>query len=91
MTQLKPFIYDPTATIPLNIAARDKDEYVVGEIMEHGRNDEGAYIWRVRWDGYGEEEDTWEAFETLRDVEKFHTYCQRFPNLHRFIPPGLRR
>ena len=51
VTQLKPFVYDPTVTIPLNIAARDKDEYVVGEIIEHGRNDEGTYIWRVRWDG----------------------------------------
>ena len=31
--------------------------------------------WLVQWALDGEDDDTWEPFEVLKDVETFHTHC----------------
>jgi predicted metal-dependent HD superfamily phosphohydrolase len=89
---LKPFYYDPKHVEPLNIAAKDNNEFIVGDIIQHNSDPQtGIMLWRVRWHGYDESEDTWEPFETLCDVEKFHNYCLRYPSLHRYLPSSIKK
>jgi hypothetical protein len=83
---IKPFYYDPKKSIPpLNIAAKDTDEYVVDHIVTHDFEDPNHKLWRVRWAGYDMDEDTWEPFEHLKDVEAFHQYCIQH-KMHQFLP-----
>jgi hypothetical protein len=37
----------------------EMDEYVVQKILDH-KVENGIHLWKVRWKGYGPEEDTWE-------------------------------
>ena len=46
ITRLKPFYYDPDFVTPLNIAARDSDESVVSDILEHDFSDPNK-LWLV--------------------------------------------
>ena len=65
MEEMKPYLssingtavpclyYKPEAQLPTS------DLYVVERIIDHKiRN--GKHVWRVRWRGYGSEDDTWE-------------------------------
>ena len=89
LMHLKPFYYDPNFTTPLNIAAKDNNEFVVEAILDHGEDNNKNMLWKVRWNGYDESEDTWEPIENLKDVEIFHTYCLSIPSLHRYLPKHL--
>jgi hypothetical protein len=89
--QLKPFYYDPKYVTPLNIAARDDNEFIVEKIIDHEVNEDGTMLWRVRWLGYNESDDTWETLSTLQDVEQFHIYCQTNSSLHKYLPSKIRR
>jgi hypothetical protein len=75
VTHLRPFFYDPRFTTPLNVAARDTKEYVVKSILRHDFSDPDNKRWLVQWALDGDEDETWEPFEVLKDVEAFHTYC----------------
>ena len=75
VTHLRPFFYDPKFTTPLNMAARDTKEYVVKSILRHDFSDPNNKRWLVQWALDGDEDETWETFEVLKDVEAFHTYC----------------
>ena len=49
ITHLKPFYYNSESVIPLNIAARDSDESVVSEMLEHDFSDPENKLWQVKW------------------------------------------
>jgi len=87
---LKPFYYDPDYITPLNIAAKDNNEFVLESILDHGEDEGGNMLWKIRWSGYDETEDTWEPFDNLKDVELFHKYCLSIPSLHRYLPKHLK-
>ena len=50
--------YKPRPTLP------ETDDYVVDHIVGH-RKRNGQHQWRVRWKGYGSEEDTWEPAKSF--------------------------
>ena len=75
VTHLRPFYYDPQYVTPINVAARDTNEYVVKRILKHVFTDSNKKLWLVQWQLDGDEDETWEPFEVLKDVEAFHHYC----------------
>ena len=91
VTQLKQFIYNGDETIPLNIARKDHDEYIVEAILNHRFNhtptEKGLYI-QVKWEGF--DEPTWEPRENFIHVEAFHEYCLA-NKLTKFIPQSHRK
>jgi hypothetical protein len=89
---LKPFLYDERVTVPLEVAIKEHDEYLVEQIMDH------RYAERVngrprgleclvRWVGY--QEQSWEPLVNVKKLEQFHTYA-RGNGLMRFVPTAYR-
>jgi hypothetical protein len=40
-------------------------EYVIKEIIDMHNDDKGHVVYRIRWEGYGDDEDTWEPEASL--------------------------
>lgn len=56
----------------------DPDEWKVERIMAR-RVIRGAPQFRVRWEGYGADEDTWESEEMIADLEAYDVFLQQQP------------
>jgi hypothetical protein len=63
-------------------------EYEVEDIIDQSMQN-GQTLYRVRWKGYGETDDTWEPEENLRNakrmLQRFHRRTKKMP---RRDPPG---
>ena len=65
MDDFKPYLTPPDGkAIPcMHFQPRSKlpetDDYIVEKILGH-KVEKGVHLWKVRWKGYGPEEDTWE-------------------------------
>jgi hypothetical protein len=85
VSTMKPFLYDPAITNPLDVARRDHMEYFLEEVLSHrGLHQRFKIEFLVKWLNYPECEKSWEPYAILRDVDKLHVYlCQN--NLQKFI------
>jgi transposase InsO family protein len=79
VSRLKEFHYDPAITDPVEVAAKDYQEFKVSEILRHtGRPPRyGQMDFLVRWEGYGPEEDLWLPWRELRNNPTLHEYLFR--------------
>ena len=62
VSDMKPFVFDPTVVDPLDIARRDHMEYFIDKILDHRGNIKKRSIlqFHVNWLGYTQESNTWE-------------------------------
>ena len=51
-----------------------QEEYVIEDIIDEIYNDAGEKRYRVRWEGYGETEDTYEPFENIGHTDVFRRW-----------------
>lgn len=71
------------------LAALDKEEYEVEEILEHRppgpTRPKGVkpqdYWFKVKWAGFSEQENSWEPYANLKDLEPLSDYLTKFPLL----------
>ena len=71
------------------LAALDQEEYVVENILEHRPPGEvrkrgtkpSQYWFRVKWAGFSDTENSWEPYQTLKDLEPLEEYLKKFPGL----------
>ena len=85
VSAMKPFLYDPSITNPLDVARRDHMEYFVEEILEHrGQQQRSQIEFLVKWLNYPSDKNTWEPYSSLRDVDKLHDYL-RHHNMTKLI------
>jgi hypothetical protein len=71
------------------LAALDKEEYEVEEILEHRpqglSRPKGVkpqdYWFKVKWAGFSEQENSWEPYANLKDLEPLSEYLNKFPLL----------
>jgi hypothetical protein len=85
VSAMKPFLYDPAITNPLDVARRDHMEYFVEEIRSHrGPHQRSQIEFLVKWLNYPECENSWEPYANLRDVDKLHVYLRQ-NNLQKLI------
>jgi hypothetical protein len=70
---------------PLQVAALDRDEYIVEAIVEHRGPRKGKprnlLEFKVRWQGYGPEEDLWLPYKEVKDLEVLDEYAREHPQL----------
>jgi Chromo (CHRromatin Organisation MOdifier) domain len=82
---MKPFLYDPAITNPLDVARRDHMEFFVDKILRHRVQPIRSQIeFLVKWLDYPDSENTWESYANLRGVNKLHQYL-RENNLRKLI------
>jgi hypothetical protein len=61
-----------------SIAVRDHHEFVVDTVLEHTGDPKkkSDLSFKVRWQGYTDEHDSWEPWKNLRLVDKLHDYLR---------------
>ena len=82
VTHIGPFYFDPNYVIPLNIVAKDTNEYFVETILVHDFSDYNR--WLVKWASTEASNETWETYETLKAL-CFITTRLLFPQRHRLV------
>ena len=88
LSRMFPFLYDATKIDPENIALRDREEFVVGEILDDTIDlSLPTKLWKflVLWKGYDIQEASWVSWNNLKDVGVLHQYM-RTKRLGRYIP-----
>ena len=94
VSKLRQFEYDPRTLTPLQTAVTDlPDEFVVQECLSmrgDPRKRKSQLEFKIRWAGYGPEDDTWEPWEYVRDSDAVQTYLYQHPNprVNRLLPKG---
>lgn len=91
ISNLRPYKYDADTHNPVEVAQHNSQEFVIEAILEHqgSRERRGTMSFKVRWFGYGPEDDTWEPYAHLRDTEQLHTYL-RANRMTSLIPKKFR-
>ena len=71
------------------LAALDQEEYLVESILEHRPSGSvrkkgtkpSQYWFLVKWGGFSDSENSWEPYQSLKDLEPLEEYLRRFPDL----------
>ena len=87
VSDMKPFLYDPEITTPLDVARHNYMEFFVGAILGHtgNINRKMGLKFLVSWLGFGDRDNSWEPYSYLRDTAKLHDYLIE-NNMRQLIP-----
>ena len=76
---LRPFKYNEHTLQPLEVAVADSlDEFIAEKCLGMRGNIRGKrdqLFFKIRWAGYGPEDDTWEPWSYCRDSAAVRNYC----------------
>jgi len=78
VSMLREYVDNPDVT-PAQVAARDKDTYIVESIRAHRGSIKKNYRrcrYLVHWEGYDEDQDTWEPYGNLHNNEVLMEYLR---------------
>jgi hypothetical protein len=78
VSRMKPYIKCSTTEADESVALRDDDTFVVERVVEHAGsgNKRGKLRFLVKWEGYDDEENTWQSSKSLAGVTVFEDYCK---------------
>jgi hypothetical protein len=78
VSDMKPFIFNPLTTDPLDIARRDYLEFFIEKILEMAGNVKkvSTIDFKVKWIGYDDTYNLWLPWKDLRDTEILHEYLK---------------
>ena len=87
MSRLQPYYYDLNYSDPEAIANKDQQMVVVDQIlaMDGSPKARKSLLFKVRWHGCTEAEDSWELYKNLRHNSVLHDYL-RLHKLKSLIP-----
>jgi hypothetical protein len=55
----------PSAPVPPSSDENPYEEFVIERLLSHGNDDHGNVVMRVRWFGFGSDDDTWKPITHL--------------------------
>jgi transposase InsO family protein len=79
VTDMKPFLFDPLHTSPIDVARKDYMEFFVESILKHSghRNSKKTQLrFYIKWLGYEDDRNTWEPYANIRDMTVCHEYLR---------------
>ena len=59
------------------VQERGKEYFVIQAVVAHKELSKGNYVYRVRWEGYDEKDDTWQAPESFSTPKPIAEYWER--------------
>jgi hypothetical protein len=76
VTQLRPFVYDPSYHSPEEAAQHNHGEYLIEKVINHrgDRHAKDSMEFFVKWAGYDSTENSWEPYGELKHNEHLHQY-----------------
>jgi transposase InsO family protein len=84
VSKMRPFLYDERTAQPMQVAAADSfDEFIVEEVLDWNgdpRKGKKTMSFKVRWAGYGPEDDTWVTWQDGKNCTAIQTYLFHHPN-----------
>ena len=84
--RLRPFILRPDQkNLVSKLVAADSQESVVQSIVDHIGSTKKNMLFRVNWEGWGSESDTWEPLEHVNDTKALDVYLDANPLLKKII------
>jgi transposase InsO family protein len=90
ISNLTPFIFNPLAIDPLDVARKDyHSTFIIEKILEHKGSKtltKSKWDFKVRWLGYNETDDLWIPYSEVRDNALFHDYVRINKLPKNFIP-----
>ena len=80
--------HDPRNLTPQEVAAAEKQEYVINSIISHTGNSKNVskMKFQVRWEGFDPKDDTFEPYENLQDNIFLHKYLAQNGMLDLVLP-----
>jgi hypothetical protein len=86
-SRLRPFNFDAHRTDPLQVALRDRNEFIVEKVLDHSgqpsRKSQMDFL--VKWEGYDDSENLWLPWHELVSNSRLHEYL-RDKGMSRLIP-----
>jgi hypothetical protein len=91
ITDMKPFLFDPSRTNPQDVARHDYLEFFVEKILAHEGNVKvrSSMKFTIKWLGYDSSKNTVEPYSNLRDLDILHDYLTH-NNMAQLIPKKFR-
>jgi len=81
ISRLKPYLEDMVLSNE-QVASNDSiDDFVIEKIIDHVLLGADDCDFRVRWEGYTEEDDLWIPWKELKDTAPMTVYLQKHPEL----------
>ena len=84
VSRLRPFRYDERTMTPLQVAVTDTlDEFVAESVIQmrgDTRKQRKNLSFKIRWAGYGPDDDTWEPWEYCRDSMAVQRFLREHAN-----------
>jgi hypothetical protein len=101
VSKLRPFLHDERTKTPIQAALTDTfDEFVVEKVLDmqgDPRKSKKNLKFKVRWAGYGPQDDTWEPWDFVKDNDQLQLFLHNHHNKYArnlgkkdYIPPQLR-
>jgi len=90
ISQLRPYTTDiggPNALTPVEVAAKDYEEFMVSNILDHrviprGKISKRTHLeFLVSWLGYDDSANSWEPYANLKDLHALSDYVETVPEL----------
>jgi hypothetical protein len=82
-TFIKPYKQDSNNFSPLEVARRDKQEYIVDKIVAHrlvnpdvNDNLKNNYEFKIRWLGYDDRDDSWIKWKGINKLQALDIYLK---------------
>jgi transposase InsO family protein len=79
VSDIKPFLFDPLHTVPLDVARKDYLEFFIEAILKHSGNKSSKKTnlrFYIKWLGYDDDRNSWEPYSNIRDTSQCHEYLK---------------